>query len=51
MSKILQANVATTLHRLRTYRRYLRSQPQTGWGRDAARNGNLELTAIAGASA
>lgn len=41
--------VQDTRRRLRTYRAYVRTQPQTGWGRDAAQNGNLELTAIAGA--
>lgn len=41
--------VAETMHRLRTYRAYVRTQPQTGWGRTESRNGNLQLTAMAGA--
>lgn len=41
--------VQQTMTRVRTYRRYVRNQPQTGWGHAAAANGRLELTAMAGA--
>lgn len=49
MSKDYTATARATMDRLRTYRAYVRSQPQTGWGHDASRNGHLQMTAMAGA--
>lgn len=42
-------SVQDTMTRFRTYRRYLRTQPQAGWGRYGTENGRLQLTAMAGA--
>ncbi|WP_255198441.1 hypothetical protein [Halorarius litoreus] len=50
MSKYLNDEaVQDTMTRFRTYRRYVRTQPQTGWGRYGTENGHLQLTAMAGA--